>query len=151
MGFNSNLDHMIKIGIPICMKCSQAVLICLCRFCLFCLLPQPVPTLFPPWHCLHLNLINYFEFYPTCQSKIFFHSLFIYLPLQWLQHFIKWLPSKFPFASPSLPFPHHHLLSFPFAFVLRGQDVCTQTGQSPWISIWECSCLHCSTRPPQSK
>lgn len=42
-------------------------------------------------------------------------------------------------------------LFLPCAPVLRGLAVCTVTGQSRWISIWECSCPHCSTRPPKSK
>lgn len=62
-----------------------------------------------------------------------------------------WLSSIMPPCIAPFAFFCITTFSFPCAPVLRGLGLCTPTGQSLWISIWGCSCPHCSTRPPQNK
>lgn len=52
-------------------------------------------------------------------------------------------PCKIVLGLCAVLFPVYITMCFCVTPVLHGQAVCIQTGQSPWISIWGCSCPHC--------
>lgn len=113
----------------VCMTCSQSILICLCHLSFHC----------SAWTISLLIWIS-----------IFWHINWSFLCIYIDSNSTKWNPSN-SIHSPSCLLHITTSFSFPFASVLRGLAVCTLVGQSPWISIWGCSCPHCSTRPHQSK
>lgn len=99
-------------------------------------------------NCIHSELSTFPWIYRKT-SLVFPSSL--YLHIYECKRFINPLV-----RLPCSPFTHRHrhrrrCFLLRLCFVLLGQDACTATGQSLWISIWGCSCPHCSTRPPLSK
>lgn len=118
-----------------------------------CLLSQTL-SLHLPLLLLHFDQINSYQKICSVGSwKYLLQYIYYIYNIYSLHGSTRWHCSNLPYAPPSLPLspPFTSCFSLPFAPLLRGLDVFTQTGPSPWISTWGCSCPHCSTRPPQSK